>query len=170
MSIKGIGAILIIAGCSGFGISLASASRREVRLLQSLIEAITHMENELQYSLSPLPDLCRQTGHSVSGAIRDVFLNLARELDWQVSPDVQICMHEALARSPRLPSSVHQRFLQLGSTLGRFDLSGQIKELEAIQLSCQQTLLSLSQNQDSRLRSLQTLGICTGAALAILLV
>lgn len=170
MSIKGIGAILLITGCSSFGFSIAFASRKEVHLLQNMVRAITYMENELQYSLMPLPELCRQAGKDTSGTIREVLLNLAREMDWQSAPDAYSCMCEALAKSHRLSAKVHQFFLLLGGSMGRFDLPGQLRELEAIRISCEQEILTLTNNQDIRLRSYQTLGICAGAALAILLV
>lgn len=170
MSIKGMGMVFIIAGCSSVGFSIASASRWELRLLQSLIRAITCMENQLQYNLSPLPELCRQAGKDVSGPIREVLLNLSRELDWQIAPDAYSCMHEALSKSRRLPARVHTHLLQLGRSLGRFDLSGQLRELEGIRESCREDIMKLTNNQENRLRSYQTLGICAGTALAILLV
>ena len=47
---------------------------------------------------------------------------------------------------------------------------GQILGLEAVRSHCRSELDALSANQDERLRSYQTLGLCTGAALAILFV
>lgn len=169
MNLKGIGAILLISGCSGAGFSIAFASRREVKHLQDLVRAISYMENELQYSLRPLPELCRQAGKDSSGTVREILLNLARELDWQSAPDVYACMCEALAKSQRHSAKVHHYFLLLGGSLGRFDLNGQLRDLESIRLSCEEESRKLNENQDTRLRSYRTLGICTGAALAILL-
>ena len=58
----------------------------------------------------------------------------------------------------------------LGQTLGRFDLPGQLKGIKAVQESCRRELARLERNRDARLRSYQTLGLCAGAALVILLV
>jgi len=170
ISIKGIGAILIVSGCSGVGFSIALNSRREVRLLKELIRAITYMENALQYNLCPLPELCRQAANAVSGTVQEVFTNLSRELDWQIAPDAYSCMCEALSKSHTLPPRLKPYFLRLGRSLGQFDIPGQIRELEGIQTSCEQELHILSTNQSSRLRSYQTLGICIGIVLAILFI
>ena len=59
MSIKLIGAALIIAGCDGVGFSMAAAHRREESALRQLIGALDYMGCELQYHLTPLPELCR---------------------------------------------------------------------------------------------------------------
>lgn len=168
MSSKWIGALLIIAGCGGCGFSAAAASRRQTHMLQELLRAVRLMECELQFKLTALPDLCRQAGKDTSGAVREVFINLARELDWQAEPDVRSCMAEAVEKSRVLPKRIRHLFLQLGGSLGRFDLSGQLKELEHIRATCQQELQEAVQDQENRLRSYRTLGICAGAALAII--
>lgn len=168
MSWKWIGAILIIAGCGGFGFSIAAGCRREERLLRQLIQALQYMQWELQYKLTPLPELCRQTGKAASGVVRDIFLGLARELDWQASPDVSGCMSAALKRNRELPRNIRRLFIQLGHCLGRFDLQGQLSGLEAVRSACEGELAALNKNRDVRLRSYQTLGLCAGAALAIL--
>ena len=62
MTYKWIGAILVVAGCGGFGFSLASAHRREIQLLRHLNICVQYMQCELKYRLTPLQDLCRQAG------------------------------------------------------------------------------------------------------------
>lgn len=58
---------------------------------------------------------------------------------------------------------------ELGRNLGRFDLTGQLSSLRALRAGCEDSLKQLTDNRDNRLRSYQTLGLCTGAALAVLL-
>lgn len=168
MQSKWIGALLIIAGCGGFGFSLAAGHRRQERLLKQLIQSLQWMQWQLQYRLTPLPELCRQAGKEATGIPREILLNLARELDWQVSPDAYSCMTAALKQSRDLPRNIRRLFLQLGRSLGRFDLEGQLQGLEAVRRGCETELAAMNQNRDVRLRSYQTLGLCAGAALAIL--
>lgn len=168
MSYKWLGALLVITGCGGFGLSLAAGYRRQEKLLRQMIQILHYMENELQYRLTPLPELCRQAGKEVSGILGDVFLNLARELDWQAAPDVCSCMSEAIKRSSELPMGLRKHLILLGRTLGRFDLPGQLQGLQAVCSTCEEELKVFRQDRESRLRSYQTLGLCAGAALAIL--
>ena len=168
MHFKWIGAILIIAGCGGCGFSAAAAGKRESKMLQELLGALRFMECELQFQLTALPELCRQAGKRASGAVREVFFNLARELDWQQKPDAPSCMAEALEKSRPLPRAVRTLFLQLGSSLGRFDLAGQLKELSYTRTACEAALQEQTSLQSLRHRNYRTLGLCTGAALALL--
>lgn len=170
MSVKWIGAALIVIGCGGFGFSLAASHRRKVALLQQMIHSIAYMECELQYRLTPLPQLCAQTANTVKGGIRDLFLQLSEELTQQTAPDVQSCMDLTLAMCADLPANIKNILRDLGVTLGRFDLPGQLRGLEAARSTCREQLEQLRKDADVRLRGYQTLGLCTGAALAILFV
>ena len=169
MGYKWIGAILILGSCSGCGFAIAAGKRREERLLRQLMGILQFLEAELQYRLTPLPELCRMAAGECKGTLQTVFLNLYRELTWQKLPDAGSCMYAALRRTGELPAGVRRPLVQLGHTLGRFDLPGQIQGIRAVRERCEESLEALRKNRDERLHSYQTLGVCTGAALAILL-
>lgn len=168
MSYKWIGAILVVLGCGGWGCAMAAEQRRQERLLHQLIRAVSYMECELQYRLTPLPELCRQAGREVTGQLRTVFRALAEELDRRSAPEVTGCMKMVLRENRDMPGSIRRLLHQLGRTLGRFDLPGQLQGLEAVQTACQRERERLSENREMRLRNCQTLGFCAGAALVIL--
>ena len=79
-------------------------------------------------------------------------------------------MYAAIQRSGEIPSKVRRLLVQLGHTLGRFDLTGQLQGIQAVQKRCEDTLGNIRKHRDEQLRSYQTLGICAGAALAIILI
>lgn len=170
MSFKLIGAVLIIAVCGGFGYSMVAAHKREERALQQMLGALDYMQCELQYRLTPLPDLCRQAARQCGGCVQTLFTRLASELEDQISPDAAHCMTAALASSAHLPKRCREAAESLGKTLGRFDVDGQIRGMEAVRQFCRRNLEELMNGRDTRLRSYQTLGICAGAALVILFI
>lgn len=167
---KWLGALLIIGGGGMFGFSLAAAHKREEKALLSLISALDYMQCELQYRQAPLPELCRLAGSQNKNHIGQVLLMLARELECQISPDVECCMEAALQSDFNLPSRSRIAFETLGQSLGRFDLDGQVQGLESVRAFCRAELEKLGKDRDVRLRSYQTLGLCAGAALAILMI
>ena len=168
--LKWIGAILIVTSCSSCGFLIAAGKRKEERLLYQLIDILQFMESELQYRLTPLPELCRMAAGETSGILRNVFLNLYRELTWQKQPDAGSCMYASIQRSGELPSRIRRLLVMLGSSLGRYDISGQLQSIQALRKRCDENLESIRKNRDERLRSYQTLGVCAGAALAIILI
>ena len=160
----------MIVACGGTGFSLAAGHKKTEDMLRQLISALNYMECELQYRLTPLPELCRQAAGETKGALRQVFMRLAMELEQQVSPDAASCMGAALAQVQELPRSIRGILKELGRSLGHFDLPGQMKGLESVRAACRRELDGLEKNRDVRLRSYQTLGLCAGAALAILFI
>lgn len=169
MYVKLLGAVMVVASCGGFGFKMAAAHLREERVLRHLTAILDYMECELQYRLTPLPQLCRQAAAQASGSISKFFLTLTQELEDQISADVEGCVRSALAGHQDLPPMTRNALEQLGRSLGRFDVQGQLKGLESVRQECRRNLEALNQNKQARLRGYQTLGLCAGAALAILL-
>ena len=170
MHIRIFGAVLIVISCSSVGYYLVLSHKREEDAIRQLINVLNFMECELQYRLTPLPELCRLAAVENRGIICDLMLMLANEMDRQISPDVASCMTAALSKFPRFPERAKRILIRLGGSLGRFDLSGQLKGLENARQTCRKELELLSNHRSDRLKNYQTLAICAGIALVILLV
>ena len=168
MGIKGMGAVLIIAGCGGFGFSMAAGVRQQEKLLHQLIRVLDVLEAELQYRLTSLPDLCRLAARECDGHLRNLFRELWSALSRQDHPDAASCMDAVLIQCDELPGRVKKHLRYLGRTLGRFDLPGQLQGLQTVCTACKADLTALQRNREVRLRSYQTLSLCAGAALVIL--
>lgn len=167
--IRVFGAALLIAGCGGFGFSIAASQRREMRMLRQLIAVLQQMEWELKYRMTELPELCQIAANSVSGPLRAVFEALERKLERREVTDISGCLN-GIVYEQELPKRVQKNLKQLGSSLGRYDLEGQLQGLEVVRRQCRKDLEELEENSVQRLRSYQILALCTGAALVILFV
>ncbi|MBO5891763.1 MAG: stage III sporulation protein AB [Oscillospiraceae bacterium] len=170
MSIKLIGALLMIASCGGCGILAVNAYKRQESYLLQLSQILAYMTWELEYRLTPLPELCRKAGQQSKSTLGHFFTLLAQELEGQAAPDVACCMTVALDKVKDIPKLSVKGLQLLGTSLGQFDLSGQLKGLEAVKIYCQNELEKLSHHREERLRSYRVLGLCAGAALAILFI
>ena len=168
MFLKLIGALFVVGGCGAVGFRVAAHHRYEERLLRQFLSIIEYMECELSFRLTPLPALCRQAAENRRGALQKFFLRLASELDSQISPDVTSCIAAALNKTENLTPVTSKLIKSLGATLGRFDLHGQLNGFAAIKSETKRCLDELSSSNNMRLRSYQTLGLCAGAALAII--
>ena len=165
--IRLIGACCIFAGCGGFGFSMAAASRREEAELVRLLAALEYMSCELSYRMTPLSALCRAAAQDSGGMVRVFLTELSRELDKQAAPDVQVCIY-GLLEQLHPPKLLDRQLRQVGATLGRFDLPGQLRGLEGAIRTTEEALRAIRDGAADRRRSYQTLGLCAGAAMAIL--
>lgn len=169
MPIKYIGAILIFASCGTMGFLKSAKHRREERCLAELIRLLDSMQCELEYRMTPLPIICDNVAKDATGCLHKVFSALSAELQSQTSPDAPTCMNFALSSVKDLPQEVYKALALLGNSLGKFDLNGQINEISSVKQHCMLILQQIRDNLDVRLRSYQTLGLCVGAGLVILL-
>ena len=170
MIIKLFGVILTVLGCGSVGVQIAANYRSEEKALQNLQKILDFMDCELQYRLTPLPQLCRQAGNIYKQTPGRVFSELAAEMESQISPDLACCMSAVLQKNRDVPPLTRNILSNLGVLIGKFDLNGQLQGLNSARADCKRHLDALRNNRDSRLRSYQTLGLCAGAALAILLI
>ena len=170
MTLKLIGAICVIAGCGAVGFRIAAAYRFEEKALQQLLHSLEYMDSELSYRLTNLPQLCRQAAEACSGPVRRFFISLSQELETQLSPDVERCVTVCLEKQKDIPPITCKMLERLGATLGKFDLDGQLDGINNARSETNRQLELLCKNKDNRIRSYQTLGLCAGAALAILFI
>lgn len=170
MTLRLIGAALVVCGCGAMGFSVANGYRREERALQMLIRALEYMISQLRYQHSALPELCRGAAESCTGTVRSVLEDLAGQLSAQICADAGSCLASVVASYEKLPETVKRNLLLLGQTLGRFDAAGQLSGLESVKELASRDLSGLRSGLEEKLRACRTLGLCAGAALAILLI
>lgn len=163
------GTVLIVSGCALFGYSLGAAHRTEEKLIRSLRSALQEMQWELKYRMTQLPELCELASSAAGGQIGDLLNTLAGKLRRREVEDIAGTVN-ALLNQKLFPRRVRRNLRLLGASLGRFDLEGQIQGLEAVRQQCCADLKELEENRVQRLRCYQTLAVCGGTALAILLI
>lgn len=166
---KIFGAMLIIGSSGWVGMSIATAYRREETNLRHLLGILDFIQCELQYRMTPLPQLCLAAGAYQKNPVGALLCNVGHALQEQRCEDAAGCV-ELILSSSSIPPLTAEGIRLLGQTLGRFDLEGQIRELESVREYCRRELARLGEHRESRLRSYQTLSLCAGAALAILFV
>lgn len=170
MTMKILGAILVVLSCGSVGFRIAANHRAEEKALRNLIGILDFMECELRFRLTPLPMICRRVAAEFPSVPGGFFGALASEMETQISPDMETCVTNALELQKHLPAITRNTIAIFGKTAGRFDLEGQLKGIDAARNECKRNLDMLGADRDSRLRSYQTLGLCAGASLAILLI
>lgn len=170
MVLKLIGSGFVLLGCTGFGFLFAGSVKRECRTLRQLIAALEFIICEINYRMTPLPELFRLTSSICSGVLGRLFLSIANELDKHTSSNADICVQTALKKHPDLPKSVGKCITLLGQTIGSFNIAGQIKLLEAVKAEASRLLKIANDNQENKLRCYKMLGLSAGAALVIIFI
>lgn len=167
--IRIFGAVMLIFGCGSFGFLMGVHYHREMRMLRTLLSSLREMEWELKYRLTPLPELCSIAAAASGGKLGELYLNLKSALETGICAEVSGCMN-GLLQAMDMPGRTEKCLKDLGKSLGRYDLEGQLQGLQAVKAQCHDFLEELEDHRTERLRSYQTLGLCAGAALVILFI
>lgn len=167
--LRWIGVFLIIGGCGGCGFSMAAEFRRKEQSLRQTQNALEILQCEIQCRLTPLPEICGILARACTGAVSEFFEALRQELLLPDAGEFHVCAGAAVSRVPALPQDCREILLELCATLGRYDTEGQTRSIMAAKEKTQRKLEEIMEGQAGRLKSYKALGLCGGAALAILL-
>lgn len=166
--LKTIGILLVICGASGTGFSMAWNVRQTVALVQQLLAALELMKNEIAYRRTPLPELMRLLEVQSRGAAADLFGRLAQDFSQRQDRTVDAIVRRQVMATRGFPPAVRQILLQLGSGLGQYDKEGQLRSIDLAVVRLRSLLEQYRDEQQARIRSYCTLGICGGLAIAIM--
>lgn len=164
-----VGALLVICGCAGVGYALSYHLRREEKSLEELQQCLDWMICEMNYQMPPLSHLFRGAAGTCKGVLSQFMECFAQELEHHTFPNVNECMERTLSTMTNIPEKTVANLKTLGTSLGQFDLDGQLDRLQACSALCKQDLARMKLDQDVRIRNNQTLSICAGVVLVIIL-
>ena len=169
MYIRWIGAALIISGCGYFGFSMAGNYKKQQFEINQLHIALSYMLRELSCRHTDLPKLFMDASNQIEGAVCQVLSDVAKRLLENQAEEASVCFAEAIYDKPKLQPQTQQLLREIGTDIGKFDLEGQISSLQRSCDQCQLLMTKLSDEREMRTRNYQTLSLCAGVALAILL-
>ena len=133
------------------------------RCLQQLQNGLELMQCQMEYQMTELPELCAILASACTGPVGKFFGTLGQELRRGDVSEAPTCVALTLARDRELPEACRSLLSQLGKS------SGQLRGLAAAQEACRKELERVEAEKAGRLRCYRALGLCAGAALAILL-
>lgn len=161
---------MTVAACSLGGAAVAAAYKKEAEDLHQLQRILEWMQCSLQCKGCTFAQLFRDASSRCDGAMGQIFADTASQLRLNAATDVGICLEKAIANSYPLPAKTRRLLLLLSRSVGELDLEGQLRQLRSVQTECGQILQEHCYGLKERQRCCQTVGICVGLGIAILLI
>ena len=170
--LKLIGLSLILTASGAVGAGLAGTVKRQQAQTLALIDALLRIRHELQYRLTPLPDIFAALGSGRNRESADFFSRFAAGLSSARTCTVGYACRQALAQTRGLCLSGATRgtLLSLFDSLGKYDLEGSVQALDLALSRLREEAKTLQSGAAARCRTYLTLGICTGLAVAVILI
>ena len=164
-----IGAALVTLSASLVGFGFARGVRRQCAQLEGLLWALDFMQAELSARLTPLTQLFSMLSACRQKDVALFFEAAGRALSVPPGCTVPVSFKRGFQASPGLSPGQEavQTLYGLSTALGRFDLESQLAAIERAKGSITSVLLQAQKR--ARCRSYETIGICAGLALAVIL-
>ena len=165
----GAGLVVLSAGAVGFG--YARGVRLQYTQLEGLVWCMDYMKSEISTRLTPLPVLFSMLGGCQQKDVGAFFEEAGRALSQPPGCTIPVAFKRALQKySAFAPGEdAVQALYGLAMGLGRFELESQLAAIEACLRTLDTLRLSLQAQKKTRCKSYETIGICAGLALAVIL-
>ena len=164
-----VGALLLVSGCAWIGRMKVGADKRNIRVIGEFVKGINTMLCELEFRRTPLPDLCRVVAECTEGVVSGYFSALERELSNFAAPNVKSCSDTVIRQYGDIPADLKPLFSLTGESLGMFGVNGQAEQLRYIKEKAENMLEHVQKRFEVFGHTHQTLWICAGVALAVIM-
>lgn len=153
------------------GLRLAATAKKQQTQTLALIDATLRLRHELQYNLTPLPEVFELLSRAANREIGAFFGNIAARVQRVEGCAVGFACRRSLAKTPGLclPEGTRQTLMSLFDTLGKYDLEGNLQAIDLALSRLREQARGLHDSVRARCRTYLTLGVCTGLAVAVIL-
>lgn len=162
------GAILVLAATCSAGFHMAAGVSRQLAILRQFCVALEVMQCEIQWNQVKLPQLCQLLSKHCTGAVAQMFADLSQILQHGTDEPVEKIFNSVMQQH-KIPADAMEIWQNLAQTFGRYDPERQAMAVhgaqERMRILCQRT----ETERKFTCRKFQLFGICSGAALVILL-
>lgn len=164
---KFIGIVLIVVSAGSVGFRMAISLKQQTREYTQLLQSLQLMRNEIAFCGTPLPQTFAVLAASCQGRTGQFYEAVAKTMDkypW-MTPVEAVQQQQKLLHGG-FPVTV---FSELAVGLGKYDLDSQLQAIAAAKDRVKLVLEQLEQERRGKTKLYETLGICAGLSLAILL-
>lgn len=172
MFFKLLGGALVVASCSAIGFYIASSYDLRLQTLKKLQIAISMLETEINYSLSPLPEALNNTAKKSQTVISQLFKKTAENLTNGEGLTAGEAWEKALVGFEKvafLRDSDLKILSAFGQYLGVTDREDQIKNIKLTKdLLKQQEMMALEDKKNNE-KLCKYLGVLSGIMVFLLL-
>ncbi|MBQ8974094.1 MAG: stage III sporulation protein AB [Oscillospiraceae bacterium] len=169
--VRAVGALLLIAGASAWGVAGAAELSRRARQLRAMASALRTMESEICSSLTPMEGVLHTVSCGANGSVRRFFENVTAGFsDIGGSTFAQV-WQRAAENTPELPFSRAEKLtlIQLGRSLGRYDAQEQRAALEYAIMRFESFCARAEEDKREKFRLNAFMGVAAGVFAVVIL-
>lgn len=164
---KVIGILLVIASTASVGFRLALSLKAHCDSLKQFLNALELLEDELSCNATPLVQAFFLTAEKTQGAIRNILQETAEQMESKRWLSPKTAMETAMVQTQ---NEFEDILTELAEKLGRYDLDKQLSAIRFAKMQAENRLALAEKERSLKSKTYETLGICAGLSVAILLI
>ena len=169
--IKTIGCLLILAASTFGGFIYADSFKKRVKQLNEVERAINQLQNEIEYTYTPLPEALHNVSEKCEAPIKEIFLKASQalysnEID-SVYDAFKQCLEESNLNINKEDINV---ILDLSKSLGESDIEGHKKIFSLAKINLKKRINIAEDSMTKNVKMYRYLGFSLGAMLVIVLI
>ena len=169
--IRLLGAVLLMAGCGGLGLSAVNRLDSRVRDLRELSAGLEILQRELGWRLAPLPEALEAAASGTHERAARFFAYCAQGSKQLAGTPFRTLWSRGLERSPlRLSREDRALLEQLGPVLGRYDGDSQRQAVENVLTGLYRQQAQAEDDRRRLGRVYGVLGLTAGLFLTLVLI
>ncbi|MCQ2420751.1 MAG: stage III sporulation protein AB [Clostridia bacterium] len=170
--LKTMGAVLVLLCSGAVGFGFARDIHAQIQQLTALITALENLKGEIESRRTPLPAALMMLAGSENPQIGSFFKLCAENLSVENCSSPYLSIRYALdsCRGLMLSRQTRLTLLSFGMSLGKIDAQSQLSAASLAASRLEQELNTLRQAAPARAKSYRVIGVCTGLALAVVLI
>jgi len=167
--LRGIGAVLLAAGCAWLGFWVAAGMRSRVRALEDMAAGLLLLEQELELDSPPLPVLMERLASRAPGSAGGLFAQCGAGLGRLDEEEFSHLWRRLVEERRELGEEGRRCLAVLGETLGRCGCFAQVRSVAAARRRLSELAARAEEDARRERKVCQVLGLSGGAFLVILL-
>ncbi len=168
--LRAAGAACLLTGAVCLGLSARSGLRERRETLEQLQGALTLLEEELAFRLTPMPVLLDRLGRSQEGRCALFFQTVSRGMRSDPERGLRSCWREGIREALPILREPERRCLEeLGESLGRYDGESQRDVIRQTRSRLEEYLSQAREEQDRLGRIYLSVSLAGGLLAVIVL-
>lgn len=173
MVIKYIVLSLIVIVCAFLGFQLSETVKLRVTHLAHMLNAIVYLQNEIFYSLTPLPEALMRVSSKKEKPISKFLEDISNLLYSNDINNINAAFTKAIEKNKdelMLEKEDYGILLELSNSLGSTDLNGQKKIFQIAIGNLENNLKEATEKAKKNVKMYRVLGVSMGLVIAIFLI
>lgn len=150
------------------GLKKVDSLKAGIAALEGILNALELMRSEVYFKLTPIPEIIKNLAAITDAPVNEFFIQCSERIDKE---DFDVVWNQTLqlTLSGYIGADDLRVLQQLGDVMGRYDLEGQLRSIDAASTRLTKSLAATQQDRANNSKVYTALGMAAGVVAVVLI-